>query len=152
MTLEERVQRLEDLAAITQVIAAYGPAVDSGSSDLAAALFTPDGVYDVPPLRLEGTEALRAMVAGPHHQVLLDRGCAHLQGQPVITLQGDTAVAVNHSIVLLHDDQGFQVWRVAANRWTLSRTSDGWRVSLRTNRLLDGAEEARQLLRGNIDP
>jgi hypothetical protein len=39
------------------------------------------------------------------------------------------------------------VWRVAANRWELLRTPAGWRVTARTNRLLDGTEEARDLLR-----
>jgi hypothetical protein len=83
------------------------------------------------------------MVSGRAHQGLLAEGVAHLQGLPRVDLDGDRAVAVNHSVVLLNG----AVWRVAANRWELVRTAAGWKVTARTNRLLDGGQEARDLLR-----
>lgn len=128
---------------ITQLIAAYGPAVDSGDAEAAAALFTEDGWYDVAGGRLEGRSAIADMVRGDAHQSLLRRGVAHVMGLPRVTVAGDRAVAVNHTTVYLEG----RVWRVAANRWELVRTADGWRVSGRTNRLLDGSPEARDLLR-----
>jgi ketosteroid isomerase-like protein len=146
-TVEERLQRLEDHAAIVAVIAAYGPAVDSGSGPEAAALFTDDGVYDVTPAPLVGATAVAEMVDSPGHRGLIDRGVAHLQGIPHIAVDGDIAVAVNHSVVLLHGPDGFDVWRVAANRWELRRTPEGWKVVRRTNRLLDGDPAAAALLR-----
>jgi uncharacterized protein (TIGR02246 family) len=133
----------EDVVAITQLIAAYGVAVDSGDASAAAALFTDDGWYDVAGRRYEGAAAIAEMVSGRAHQGLLTEGVAHLQGLPRVDLDGDRAVAVNHSVVLLNG----AVWRVAANRWELVRTAAGWKVTARTNRLLDGGQEARDLLR-----
>lgn len=146
-SLEARLQRLEDQVAILAVVAAYGPAVDSGSAGVAAELFTQDGVYDVSPTPLVGAAAVAEMVDSPGHQGLIGRGCAHLQGIPQIAVEGDTAVAVNHSVVLLKTPDGFDVWRVAANRWELRRTPEGWKVARRVNRLLDGDPGAAALLR-----
>lgn len=133
----------DDVVAVTQVIAAYGPAVDCGNGDAAAALFTEDGWYDVAGRRYEGRAAIAAMVQGRAHQGLLAQGVAHVMGLPHVRVDGDRAVAVNHSVVL----RAGEVWRTAANRWELVRTADGWQVASRTNRLLDGSQEARDLLR-----
>jgi uncharacterized protein (TIGR02246 family) len=134
---------VSDTEAITQVIAAYGPAVDRGDADAVAGLFTEDGWYDVAGRRYEGRAALAEMVRSSGHQGLLARGAAHVMGLPRIEVDGDRAVAVNHSVVHV----GGEVWRVSANRWELVRTHDGWKVAARTNRLLDGSQEARDLLR-----
>ena len=133
----------DDVVAIMQLIATYGVAVDSGDAAAAAALFTEQGWYDVAGRRYEGAAAIAAMVSGRAHQGLLAEGVAHLQGLPRVDVEGDRAVAVNHSVVLREG----AVWRVAANRWELLRTPAGWRVTARTNRLLDGTQEARDLLR-----
>lgn len=37
--------------------------------------------------------------------------------------------------------------RVGASRWELQRTNEGWKVTRRTLRPLDGNDEARSLLR-----
>ena len=44
--LAAKVRVLEDQVEITQLVAQYGPAVDSGSGEAAAALWTEDGVFD----------------------------------------------------------------------------------------------------------
>ena len=134
---------MSDIEEITQVIAAYGPAVDSGDAEAAAALFTEAGWYEVVGGRLEGRQAIADMVRGDAHQGLLQRGVAHVMGLPSITVDGHRAVAVNHTTVYLEG----RVWRVAANRWELAHTAEGWRISGRTNRLLDGSAASRDLLR-----
>src|SRR5258706_5017282 len=65
--LVRRVARLEDELAIHRLIVTYGLAVDAGDADRSAAVFTEDGVYDVDVGRMEGREAVRAMVRGPRH-------------------------------------------------------------------------------------
>jgi hypothetical protein len=134
---------VSDVLDVMQVVAANGPAVDCGGGEAAAALFTEDGSYDVAGRRYEGRAAIAAMVHGEAHQGLLAEGVAHVMGLPRVTVDGDTAVAVNHTVVL----RGGAVWRVAANRWELVRAPEGWRVRSRVNRLLDGSPEARELLR-----
>jgi uncharacterized protein (TIGR02246 family) len=133
---------VSDVEAITQLIAAYGPAVDRGDAEAVADLFVEDGWYAVAGRRYQGRAAIAAMVRSSGHTGLLEQGAAHVMGLPRVDVDGDRAVAVNHTTVYV----GGTVWRVAANRWELVRTPDGWRVSTRTNRLLDGDQEARDLL------
>ena len=45
--LEARLRRIEDEGAIERMIASYGPLVDAGEADAVAAMWAPDGVYDV---------------------------------------------------------------------------------------------------------
>jgi hypothetical protein len=44
--LERRVRALEDQLAISQLIATYGPAVDSESAEAVGQLWAAEGVYD----------------------------------------------------------------------------------------------------------
>lgn len=147
--LEARMKHLEDRLEIYDLVASYGPAVDAGSASTTAALWVEDGVYDVDTGSYEGRDGIAAMVDSRLHQALLARGCAHVTSPPRIELDGDAAVAVSHSQLVLRreDGSGFDVLRATAHRWELVRTSDGWRVHRRTSRLLDGSETARALLR-----
>ncbi|MGW5312190.1 nuclear transport factor 2 family protein [Nocardia thailandica] len=151
-TLLRRVQALEDRWQILELLASYGPAVDSGSADTAARVWTEDGVYDVDTGALHGRDALRAMVRGDAHQHFIGNGSAHLLGLPHVVVDGDRAVAVGHSQLVLKEPgtaAEFTVARITANRWELVRTEAGWKVERRTARLLDGRPEARALLGGD---
>lgn len=145
--LEGRVRELEDMLAIQQIIARYGPAVDSLSQAQVAALWARDGVYDFGGEPLRGAEAVGKLVELSTHRAYVERGCLHSLGNPVITIQGDHAVATGNSRVYVHEDDGWKVERAAANRWELVRDGEGWKVASRTNRLLDGTEDARLVLR-----
>lgn len=151
--LEERLRELEDHLAICQLIATYGPAVDSGSSALVGSLWTDDASYDTFPVVLRGRSAIEAMVVGERHQGYMANGCAHVQGMPYIAVDGDTAVAILYSQLFLRDEpeDGFRLWRVAANRWELARDENGWRITSRVNKLLDGSVDARDLLGRGVE-
>ena len=145
--LTTRLRTLEDREAIRAVIAAYGPAVDSGDSTGAADLWAADGQYDVGGMGVSaGHDAIRALFDGDTHQQLIAGGAAHILSPVRIDLAGDTATATGYSCVFRWDGQDFGAYRVAANRWELRREGDGWRVTRRVNRLLNGAAEARDLL------
>ena len=152
--IERRLQLVEDQLAITQVVLAYGPRVDSASADALAGLWAEDGSYefqaDLAPLR--GRAELAAMVRGAPHQAHLRRGCAHVLTAPHVQVDGDTAVATYYSLMhhFVPETGIFQVSRVSSNRWDLARTAEGWRVASRTNRLLDGSAEARELFAGTV--
>ncbi|MEY4721529.1 MAG: hypothetical protein RIQ46_1254 [Pseudomonadota bacterium] len=94
----------------------------------------------------EGREAIAGLIDGPTHRALMADGCAHLLGPVAIALDGDRATARGHSVVFRHTGQGFEAFRVSANRWDLVRTADGWRVRHRENAVLDGTGAARALL------
>lgn len=144
--LERRLQQLEDEREIAHLIAGYGPLVDAGSADEVAALWTEDGVYDVDEVYLAGGPAIRKMVESSAHRRWIEGGCAHVVGPPRVTVDGDDAVAVCHSLMVVNTDDGFTVRRATANHWQLRRTPAGWRATTRTNRVLDGRPESPALL------
>jgi hypothetical protein len=151
--LEKRVARLEseaalwrDELAITRLIASYGPTVDSTVDETATRrvveLWAEDGVYDIAGYgELAGRQAI-ASVFGQDHYELVGAGIAHLMGVPVVAVSGDTAIALNHSVVFYRGEHGFEPRRVGINRWELARTEGRWSVTRRINRLLDGSEDA----------
>ncbi len=146
-SLEKRVGELEDRLAIYQLMFTYGPAADSGSCEAAAHLWTADGVYDVGDMAaFNGHGDLQKMYEGQGHQSLIHKGASHLTASPHVTIDGDTAVGTCYSFVFAHEDGNYKVWRVSSNRWEMVRESGRWRIKRRTNRLLNGSEQARALL------
>jgi ketosteroid isomerase-like protein len=146
--LEQRVRRLEDQVAIHRLINSWGPAVDTGNADTAAGLFSDDAILETDLSNLRGPEAISAMVLSEGHQSLVRQGSAHIPAFPVVEVDvdGDTAKAIGYSRVYLHTDEGYEVWRVSANYWEFTRAGDVWRVSRRTNHVIDGGQEAHELL------
>jgi hypothetical protein len=149
--LEGRVALLEDQLALLHLINRWGPAVDTGSSRQAGDLWDEDGVLESDLSRLEGPAAVVAMVESDGQQALIRQGCAHVQSAPVVRVEGDRAVVIAYSQVFLHADTGHEVWRVSANRWECRRTPDGWRLTRRVNRVIDGAAAARSVLAQALD-
>ena len=147
--LARRVTALEDELAIHRLIVRYGLAVDAGDADGAAAVFTEDGVYDVDVGRMEGRDAVHAMIRGERHQVMVGH-CAHQIGPAIVQVDGDAATALGYSRVYLQGDDGIAIYRVSVNRWTLARHGDGWIITHRLTRLL-GHAEALAILRHGLD-
>lgn len=147
----ERLDRIERRLALYDLIASYGPAVDSGSAAATGELWEQGGSYDFGDAVLSGRPAVEAMVEGPHHQKLIRSGAAHLIGFPKVDIAGDRAVATGYSQVCRFDGERFTIWRVSANRWELTWDGEEWKVVSRTARLLDGRESARALLAGDVD-
>ncbi|MFJ4273594.1 nuclear transport factor 2 family protein [Streptomyces coelicoflavus] len=150
--VEARLRRLEDERDISRMMASYGPLVDGGDADGVAALWAPEGVYDIDELFLAGREQIGAMVRSAAHRGWIRQGCAHVVGPPHITVDGDEAVAVCHSLMVVHEEGRYVVRRATANHWRLRRTDSvpGWEVVTRTNRVLDGRPESPALLAGGV--
>jgi len=147
--LTERVRLLEDRIEIMQLVAQYGPAVDSGSGDAAAALWTEDGLFDaVPQRRMEGPAEIAAMVHGPGHRSLIENGCGHVLTVPHIEIDGDEATGRSYALNIRWDAENdlFRVARVSANTWRWVRTPEGWRTAERINANLDGTPAHREML------
>jgi len=155
--LEARLRRAEDHLEILNLLNAYGPLVDSGASAAAAELWAPGGGYAFSGGVGDGTRipagpALVDVYESAWHQELIRTGSAHLTATPVVTVAGDDATAVGYSFVIRREEDRWFVLRAAANRWTLRRTEDGWRVAERTNSVLDGSTDSHDLLRRVLDP
>lgn len=145
--IERRLRRLEDERDIARLIASYGPLVDAGDAERAAALWIEDGTYDVGDWLMNSRADVEAMVLSDAHQGLLARGCCHFFGPPVITVSGDDAVAVCESTLLVRRDAGgYAVARAGVHLLRLRREGGDWRIVSRTARGLDGGGASRALI------
>lgn len=145
--LENRLQAAEDQLEIIRLLNSYGPAVDSGEAMPAAQLWVDDGVYDFGIARLVGQDNIAAMYESDGHMELVNTGVSHLTATPQITLNGDNAEAVAYSYVMLKEGDRWFIWRAAVNHWKLTRTTDGWRIVERFNRVLDGSQASHDNMR-----
>ena len=144
--LEERLRAVEDELAIVRLVASYGPLVDAGEAEAVAGLWAEDGTYDVEGWQMASRAEIRAMVESDGHQGLIQGGCSHFLGPVHVTVRGDQAVAVADEHRFAHREGAFSVRRAGANHFALRRGLDGWRITDRRTRALDGSTEARTLL------
>ena len=150
--LEARLRTTEDHLEILNLLNRYGPLVDSGSSEAAAALWIEGGGYNYSggssrETRLEAPAELIAVYEGSGHQTLVKTGAAHLLAAPTITIEGDRASAIGYTVVVLRESDRWYILRAAINHFTLVRTPDGWRIAERFNRTITGTEESHEVMR-----
>lgn len=151
IALEERLKLLEDQLEIHRLINSWGPAVDTGNGDAAAALFAEDAVLESDLSYLIGPASIKAMVHGEGHQALIRDGSAHIPAFPIVRVNGDEASATGYTRVYHHTTDGYEVWRLSANHWEFRRTTEGWRVTSRIDRVIDGGPKANELLSRALD-
>jgi uncharacterized protein (TIGR02246 family) len=147
-SIEARLRKLEDQIAIYQVINGYGYAVDGLNADAVGACYVEDGVYAVGDIgAFEGRERIAAITREPWHREYVAAGCAHMSSVPHVVIDGDQAIATCHTMVAMHGDDGFFIFRLSASRLQLARQDDGgWRIVHRQNYLLDGNPAGSTLL------
>lgn len=153
--LDRRLRRTEDLLELHQLVAEYGPAVDGGSSDAAAAHWTEDGRYCFGPgpnEQVAGRQALTELFDGVGHQAIIAGGSGHIVTPPALHIDGDEAWGSGYSILFRFEGQpdgdpadGWRSARVSSVHWYFRRVDGRWRTVERTNHLLTGAAAARQL-------
>lgn len=150
--LKARLRTVEDKVELSQVVAAYGPSVDSGSAEATAQLWTQDGVFAVVggehSFSMTGRGEIEDMVKGAGHQGLIHNGCAHVLTAPHVEVEGDTARGRSYALNIRWDPAADRFWvaRVSANTWRWARTAEGWKVVERVNSNLDGAAASRRML------
>lgn len=146
--LESRLAHVEDQLALYQSVSAYGPAVDSLQSQMAAELWTEDGVYDIgdPQFDAEGREAIQALFDADYHRELVATGCAHMMTLPHIKIVGNRALGLGYHRLFTADKEGYQLLRLSVSRWEWTRTAEGWKTTRRVHRLLNDDDAGRLLL------
>ncbi len=150
--LERRMAMLEDQVAIYQLMAAYGPAADSGSTRQATSLWAEDGVYDLHSRVMVGRGEIAQELEGEWHQGLIAQGSGHIVSMPHVVIDGDDAVATCHSRLYRREGDAYRVISCSANRWEFTRGAHGWQVTRRTSRRLDGSKESHALLAQATEP
>jgi hypothetical protein len=126
-SIEERIQRLEDIEALKQLKHRYCTLCDDGyPAGPLAALFTVDAIWDGGPLgRFEGREAIRKFFASCSKLVSF---AIHHVTNPVITVEGDQATCewlLWEPIVFSQGNQA--VWMAARYHDRCRRVGDEWR-------------------------
>lgn len=163
--LEQRLQAIEDRLAIYNLIAGHPPSADTGADYYARAAYARDGVFDRGPHPGgNGRDEIAAGLRAPAHQAAIAGGLAHFAGLPYVWIDGDTATVTSYLQILTPDvdgapvelpnhgvSKGFRIHRVAANRWDLIRTAEGWKIQRRTLRPLDGTDGGRDILRRALE-
>jgi uncharacterized protein (TIGR02246 family) len=136
-----RLRRLEDEAAIRDLLSAYAFAADMSDADRWLGLFTDDAFFAAPGLgRFEGRAAMRELI----DQLLAHNEHVANQHDPLgplaVEIDGDTARADGYSLVLSAAPGAKPVIdSVNLSRWTFVRRDDRWLISGREVRSLDAA-------------
>src|SRR6185369_1323602 len=108
--LEGRVRYLEDQEKIRECLAEYGFNADLGRSDNYVAGWTPDGVYDLDRMYLDGEADLRNMIASPDgfHKTQVENRSQHTVLNLYIRIEGDSAWAEGYSVVFVRQDDNIK--------------------------------------------
>lgn len=149
--LEAEVRFLRDHLAIRQIMARYGPLMDTTNTPerlQKAADFYGEGIYELDGhRRYNGPEFAQQSLAHFPHQGLIRDGSSHIMAMPYVLVEGDKATAVGYSHVFRNDHNGgFSIYRASANYWEFERKDGEWKVVRRRNHLMDGTEAPRKLL------
>lgn len=140
--LEAEVVLQRDDREIRQLIASYGPLVDTAynfeRATKLAELWVEDGIYDIGGVGAKHGRAGIAEGFADQHFDMVPTGVCHVMGLPYIRISGDTAIALNYSCVFRAEGERFYPWRVSANRWDLVKQGGKWLVRIRKNRLMTG--------------
>ncbi len=163
-TIADRLRAVEDQLEIYNLIASHPPSADTGADYYTRIAYVEDGELDLGRGKaVTGNEAIAAVTKTASHQAAIAGGLAHFAGLPRIELDGDRATVTSYLQILTphptaapHEvpnhgvSTGFRIHRVAANRWELERTADGWKIRRRTVRTIDGTEPPRDILRRTL--
>src|SRR3546814_10356572 len=101
---------------------------------------------------MTGGDKRGAMGRSRNHQGWIKGGGAHFLGPVKVTLVGDEAIAVCHSLMVVNNGGSFEeapnfvVRRATAHHFELVRADGVWLVAKRTSRVLDGRAESPELL------
>jgi hypothetical protein len=150
--LEVEVRRLNDHLAIQKIISRYGPFVDcinsTGRVEKFAEYYGADMIYDISDKhKFNGADFARSLLTIPSHQDYVTSGSTHVMAFPYILVDGDRATALGYSHVIKNAHDGtFTVVRSSVNYWEFSRDGGNWRIVRRTNRPVDGTDEAYNLM------
>ncbi len=130
MTIEERLQVLEDIEAIRKLKAAYCAACDDDHNGAALAdVFMPDGTWAVAGGSVTvGRELIVEMGNGIRNSGRVKRP-AHQVFNPVIEVDGDTATGA-WRFLMMHtkgDERSF-VRIIGTYDEIYARTPDGWKI------------------------
>lgn len=143
--LAAELRTLRDIEAVRQLIAQYHLACDGWDErgthrdvEAIAALFTPDGVWDIPAQEEDGVfgGSSRILVTGHDEITAFARNLQaihwiiHFVVNPIVTVDGDRATGQFKGFVRFKSEKGADpAWVCGIYRAEAVRMADGWRFS-----------------------
>jgi uncharacterized protein (TIGR02246 family) len=133
-TLEERLQRLEDLEEIRRLLEEYARCLDAGDHAAYADLFTEDGELRAQLGEAKGRKAIRELLdARLADTDRVPRTAFHQIGNATIDLHGDRATSRVLWAYVTHDDASYPLLLQVGHYDDLLVREDGrWRFERRT--------------------
>nr|WP_269327573.1 nuclear transport factor 2 family protein [Kineosporia mesophila] len=128
-TLEARIQRLEDRAAIVDVVISYATAIDRRDWNTWSSLFTDQVHVDFSEAGMPAADFPREQFVGFARQGLdIWPATQHLSPNHQVVINGDEAVCYSAMYAQHHTEQGDYVMRGSYDNH-LVRTAGGWKIA-----------------------
>jgi uncharacterized protein (TIGR02246 family) len=129
MSVEERLAALEDRQAVSDLMLAFGAALDAKDWDRYANLFLEDGKFTIEGQARFGHEEI---VSGPRRDLDKYGALQHYSTNHKVALDGDTATS-SHYLIAIHVDSlgAMELHADAGGRYDCRcvRTEDGWKFA-----------------------
>jgi hypothetical protein len=161
--LLERITATEDRLEILNLLAGSAFSSDVASEGFWTKMFTENATFDRGTKQDKGRDEILKIVNAPDQKEAIKAGMTHFAMLPHIKLNGDSAIATGYLLIVMPDSAashvklagkgvspGFSIYQVTVNKYTLVRTSDGWKVTQRIVRPISSAD-ARDILRRAIE-
>ena len=161
--LLSRLTATEDRLEILNLLAGSAFSSDVASESYWTKMFTEDATFDRGVKQDQGREEVLKIIKAPEQKVAIKAGMTHLAMLPHIKLKGDSAVATGYLLIVMPDSAashvklagkgvspGFSIYQLTINKYTLVRTTDGWKVTKRVVRPI-AAEDARTMIQKEIE-
>ena len=158
-----RLRATEDRLEILNLLAGSAFSSDVASESYWTKMFTEDATFDRGVKQDKGREEVLKIINAPEQKVAIKAGMTHLAMLPHIKLKGDSAVATGYLLIVMPDSAashvklagkgvspGFSIYQLTINKYTLVRTTDGWKVTKRVVRPI-AAEDARTMIQKEIE-
>lgn len=153
----------EDKLEILNLLAGSAFSSDVASESYWTKMFTEDATFDRGIKQDKGREEILKIVNAPEQKMAIKAGMTHLAMLPHIKLKGDSAVATGYLLIVMPDSAashvklagkgispGFSIYQITVNKYTLVKTTDGWKVTKRVVRPI-AAEDARSIIQKGLD-
>jgi SnoaL-like domain len=161
--LLSRITATEDRLEILNLLAGSANSSDVASEEYWKKMFTEDATFDRGTKQDKGRNEILKIINAPEQKEAIKAGMRHLAMLPHIKLTGDSAVATGYLLIVMPDSAashvklagkgvspGFSIYQVTVNKYTLVRTTDGWKVSQRIVRPISSVD-AREIIRREIE-
>lgn len=129
--LAARLRILEAKDEIRDLFSRYGLSADTGDAKRWSEVWAKDAVFRRGDAVVSGREAFFNSIQDPngiHKKQIEGKGSLHTNGPLMIQVDGNDAWVEGSALVWVRKDEGYSVFSLSHNHWTLRRTNGRWEV------------------------